>query len=41
MQSIVLPSVFYFVDINAWHLGKVVDLDIMVNRIFLSINEGI
>ena len=28
-------------DDNAWHLGKMVDLDIMITRKFLSINEGI
>ena len=27
-------NVFYFVDGNAWHLGKMVDLDIMVTRKF-------
>ena len=27
-------SVFYFVNCNAWHLGKMVDLDIMVTRNF-------
>ena len=27
-------SIFYFVDGNAWHLGKMVDLDIMVTRNF-------
>ena len=35
------PSVFYFVDGKAWHLGKMVDLDIMVTRKFLGINKGI
>ena len=35
-------SVFYFVDSNAWHLGKMVDHDIMVTRkFFFGINEGI
>ena len=34
-------SVFHFVDTNAWHLGELVDLDIMVTRNFISINEGI
>ena len=37
-------SVFYFVDGNAWHLGKMVDLDIMVTRkfvVFFGINESI
>ena len=33
-QFIVLPSVFYFVDSNAWHLRKTVDLNIMVTRNF-------
>ena len=28
-------------DGKAWHLGKMVDLDIMVTRKFLGINEGI
>ena len=35
-------SVFYFVDGKSWHLGKMVDLDIMVTRnFFFGINEGI
>ena len=34
-------SIFYFVDCNAWHLQKMVDLDIMVTRKFFGINEGI
>ena len=29
-----------FVDGNDWHLGEMVDLDIMVTRKFLGINEG-
>ena len=29
-NSLFCQSVFYFVDGNAWHLGKMVDLDIMV-----------
>ena len=28
-------------DGNAWHLGEMVDLNIMVTRKFLNINEGI
>ena len=36
-----IPSVFYFVDGNAWHLREMVHLDIMVTKRFLSINEGI
>ena len=28
-------------DGNAWHLGEMVDLDIIVTRKILSINEGI
>ena len=28
-------------DGNTWHLGQIIDLDIMVTRKFLSINEGI
>ena len=28
-------------DSNTWHLGKMVDLDIMVTRKFLGINEDI
>ena len=41
VEFIVLPSVFYFVDGNDWHLGEIVDLDRMVTRKFLSINEVI
>ena len=33
-NSLFCLSVFYFVDGNAWHLGKMVDLDIMVTRKF-------
>ena len=41
-NSLFCQSVFYFVDGNAWHLGKMVDLDIMVTRkFFFGINEGI
>ena len=36
-RFVVLPSVFYSVDVNAWHLGKMVDLDIMVARNFLPL----
>ena len=33
-------SVFYFVDCNVWHLGKMVDLDMMVTRkVFLALME--
>ena len=28
-------------DGNAWHLGRIVDLDIMVTRNFFGIKEGI
>ena len=31
-NSLFCQSVFYFVDGNAWHLGKMVDHDIMVTR---------
>ena len=31
-NSLFCQSVFYFVDSNAWHLGKMVNLDIMVTR---------
>ena len=34
MQFIVLPECILFVDGNAWHLGKMVDLDIMVTKKF-------
>ena len=41
-NSLFCQNVFYFVDGNAWHLEKVVDLDIMVTRkFFFGINEGI
>ena len=40
-KFVVLLKVFYFVASNAWHLGNMVDLDIMVTRKFLGINEGI
>ena len=33
-NSLLCQSVFYFVDGNAWHLGKMVDRDIMVTRNF-------
>ena len=33
-NSLFCQSVFYFVDSNAWHLGKMVDLDIMVTKNF-------
>ena len=33
-NSLFCGSVFYFVDGNAWHLGKMVDFDIMVTRKF-------
>ena len=33
-NSLFCQSVFYFVDSNAWHLWKMVDLDIMVTRNF-------
>ena len=31
-NSLFCQSVLYFVDCNAWHLGEMVDLDIMVTR---------
>ena len=40
-NSLFCQSVFYFMDGNAWHLGKMVDLDIMVTRKFFGINEGL
>ena len=40
-NSLFCQSVSYFVDGNAWHLGKMVDLDIMVTRKFFGINGGI
>ena len=40
-NSLFCQSIFYFVDSNAWHLGKMMDLDIMVTRKFFSINEVI
>ena len=43
-NSFLCQSVFYFMDSNAWYLGKMVDLDIMVTRnffFFFCINEGI
>ena len=40
-NSLFCQNVFYFVDGNTWHLGKMVDLDIMVTRKFFGINEGI
>ena len=33
-NSLFCQSVFYFVDGNAWHLGKMVDLDIIITRRF-------
>ena len=33
-NSLFCQSVVYFVDCNPWHLGKMVDLDIMVARKF-------
>ena len=33
-NSLFCQIVFYFVDGKAWHLGKMVDLDIMVSRKF-------
>ena len=33
-NSLFCQSVFYFLDGNAWHLGKMVDHDIMVIRKF-------
>ena len=33
-NSLFCQSVFYFVNGNAWHLGEMVDLDIMVTRKF-------
>ena len=33
-NSLFCRSVFYFVNGNAWHLGKMVDLDIMIIRNF-------
>ena len=38
-NSLFCQSVFYFLDGNAWHLWKLVDLDIM--EFFFGINEGI
>ena len=40
-NSLFCQNVFYFVDGNAWHLGKMVDLDIMVSRKLFWHNEGI
>ena len=33
-NSLFCQSVFYFVDCNPWHLGRMVDRDIMVTRKF-------
>ena len=40
-NSLFCQSVFYFLDHNAWHFGKMVNFDIMVTRKFFGINEGI
>ena len=34
INSLFCQNVFYFVDGNTWHLGKMVDIDIMVTRNF-------
>ena len=36
-NSLFCQSVFYFVDSNAWHLGKMVDLDKMITRKLLFV----